>query len=382
MFKKSDLEVLGDLLELANGAEVYLYGETFRNMCLNAPYELLDVLIHDTDARTVHVQEQITEFGEKNGLRIIISTELPWERQKAIYTLNTLRISVNNLILNSDGNVEAEEEGIKHLIDKELCLTTYGTEAIKERPELILDCIVVASQYSLSFEIESMKAMFNCRHDFKDINRKHVHKFLTELFYKSHKIRKGIALVNTLGVSLELFGKNLNESSILNHLNKKDLFEYFTIIFESIETDDLSEFLIEKAGFNSWDIKDVVNETKILAEIKNTNLLISAEQNMIMARAVIRQCGTKRLPSLVRLIKLSGYKELSKLLKEQKDAVTCVDDLAITLDDVKASFRVTDEEAQRILDLALDKVILRPELNDQFKLLSLLNKDLESVKHG
>jgi len=376
MFKKSDIDILRKLLDMSGDVELYLCGRSLRNICLGDNQDVMEVTIHDPDRKiSRETRESIFKEFSNGKFNILFSFTKEYEYlSEGLTTLDTLRLSVNKLIQSNNGDIQSDANGVKHLIDKEVHITEHGIQSVFKSPERAFEVIHLASKYNLSLSIETMKFIFDCRHLIKDVNRHYVNTFLTQLFYDSHKIRKGVALVNTLGLSMELFGGNLNESSILNHLNKRDILEYFAIIFQNMDPITIDDFLVSKVGFHSVDIKDIVNETRAVLSIE--------DESDITARRIISTCGKNRVSNLIRLLKLSGYKELSRKLKEQKDAVTSHGELAITLQDVQASFKVTEQEANKLLDLALDRVIVSPELNNQYQLLISLNKDLERVKHG
>lgn len=372
MFKKKDLDTLGDILKETDDRDMYLFQTSFRNLCLGQNVDILDVLV-------VAKQEEVNELKnilnsyENKGFRFSYSP-VPPDELTYMYTIDSVHLSVNKLINDLNGDVQAIDDGVKHLIDKELSLTKQGQFAIESHPQILFDSIIMASQLGLSFEINSMKFIFNNRHRIKEVDRSFVFTFLTSLFNNSLKVRKGIAMVNTLGLSIQLFGHNLHECSILNHLNKKDIFEFFTIIFSKFDLNVIDDFLVNKVGFTATNKTHVVNQLKAISEIKN--------EDDVTARKVLNICGKERLQNIVRLVKLLGYKILSKKIKEQKDSIITKADLSITMSDVLNCFRVEHVEAEKILDMALEKVILNPELNNHSDLLLSIHKDIERIKYG
>lgn len=376
MLTRKEIENLKSIVEVLNDRELYLYGEGFRNRCLGDTEGLLSVLIYATPLEYDSINKLIEPFEEM--FKFSFSDNIIKNIEKDVYIIDTLHINIKKIIEENDGTVQSveqyEEKALKNIHDKELAFTEFGYEEITKKPYLILDSIVLASQHGLTFEFESMKHIFNNRHIIKNIDISRVYNFLLNIFYKSYKIRKGVALINTLGISLELFDCNLVENSVLNHLNKKDLFEFFTIIFSNVPVGDLSQFLIDRVGFKLWDIKDIINET-------NAINLVCAEDDQT-AIEILTLCGKKRFYNLIRLFKLLGFKTLSKKIKEQKDCICSVSDLNLTARDIKMFFEVDDEQANKALELALEYVILQPELNEKEQLLILLNREIESVKHA
>ena len=375
MLTQKEITSLRKIVEILNDRELYLYGEGFRNRCLGDTEGSLSVLVYATPLEYDSINKLIAPFEE--SFKFSFSDNINKNIERDIYIIDTLHINVKKILEENDGTVQSvapyEEKALQNLYDRELAFTSFGYEQITKKPYLILDSVVLASQHGLTFEFESMKHIFNNRHIIKNIDINRVYNFLLNIFYKSYKIRKGVAFINTLGISLELFDCNLVENSVLNHLNKKDIFEFFTIIFSNVPVHDLPQFLINKVGFKPWDIKDIINET-------NAINLVSAEDDQT-AREILTLCGKTRFYNLIRLFKLLGFKTLSKKLKEQKDCICSVTDLDLTSRDIKMFFDVDDEQANKALELALEYAILQPELNEKNQLLILLNKEIESVKH-
>lgn len=377
MLTRKEIENLKKLSEALDDRNMFLYGEGFRSRCLGDKESNLSILVLAFPDEYEKLNLLLEPFRNE-GFKFIYSENILDNIAKDLFTIDTLHIDIQKIVYENDGTVESvppyEKSSLQNLIDKELAFTEYGYEEITKKPYLILDSIVLASQYGLTFEYESMKHIFNNRHIVKNLDTNRVYNFLLNIFYKSHKIRKGVALINTLGISLELFGCNLVENSILNHLNKKDIFEFFTIIFSQVEVHELPNFLIEKVGFDSWDINDVINETNAINIVE--------KEDDETARQILTICGKKRFYNLVRLFKLLGFKTLSKKIKEQKDCICSFSDLAITLKDIKMFFNIDDEQANKALELALEIAILQPQYNERDQLLLLLNKEIESVKHA
>lgn len=245
------------------------------------------------------------------------------------------------------------------------------TASLSTTPELLLTAVSTAARTGLSFDVSAMKTILSNRGLINLIDKRKIYRFLLDLFINSKKPRKSIATLNTLGLSTELFSMNLNETSTLNHLNTTDYDEYFAIIFGDVEVDKLENFLVTKVGFH---LHDTVPILRILKSIK----YINGEEDAVSARRIINSYGKDKIPNVIRLLKALGHKSLAKLIKEQKCEAVSREDLKITTEMVKSSFHINDEEAEKLIDFALNVVITEPSYNEKDKLLILLNKKRKS----
>lgn len=261
-----------------------------------------------------------------------------------------------------------EEIEVKNEI---ISFTENFVSSLTLNPELLLQAVKVSSETGYSFDITAIKTILSNRGVINKIDKRKVYRFLLDIFIESKKPRKSIATINTLGISTELFACNLNETATLNHLDKKDYDEYFAIIFGNIVTDNLEDFLMSKVGFVQHDTMPVV---QILKSIK----YINGEEGVVSARRIINAYGKDKIPNVIRLLKALGHKSLAKLIKEQKDNPVSKEDLKITTEMVMSSFHINDEEAEKLIDFALNVVITEPSYNEKDKLLILLNKKRKS----
>jgi hypothetical protein len=121
------------------------------------------------------------------------------------------------------------------------------------------------------------------------------------------------------------------------------------------------------------DVEKVVLITKILNDIPNQ------EVTPLSARKLLRKHGKDQALPLYRLFKAIGQIELSHLIKSQKKFPISYNDLCIDEEFIIRVFNVDSSYAKKLLDLALDLVIINPELNDRNVLLSTLNKQKSNI---
>ena len=218
-----------------------------------------------------------------------------------------------------------------------------------------------------------MKQMFINKSVIKSITKRDIYHFLKNVYIKSVKPRKTIALLNTLGISMELFDIELVESAVLNNLSKKDINEFFALIFASVDEDQQEKFLLEKVGFHLRDAEKVLQVTRILNDVGQQ------DPTAITARKMIKLYGKERALNLYRLFKAIGMTKLSHLVKLEKNSPVEVKDLCVDSDYIMKAFNIDTILAKKLLDLALDIVIMQPELNEPAKLLSALNKQKYNI---
>lgn len=353
--------ILNELKQLSKDVpnELFLFGKSLRNLILKNSPDKISVFVKgpvspETESiLSKHVINFTYFYGE----------EIP--KDDVRFTIDDIHVKVNDSLIaipTPTGN------GFTDLTMGVINIVPELESTISNNPRLILETITLLAETGFSLSVSLMKTLFFQRENLLSItNKREIYRFLIDVFIKSKKTRKIIAIINTLGVSSVLFGENLSETAILNHLNKKDIEEYFAVIFKNVDVNNLKFFLVNKVGFAEC---ETVNVIKIFSCVKQIE-----KEDEVTARKILNVCGKEKLQSLTRLLKALGYKTLSKYVKDQKAAAVSYDELDLNVELIKVSFRIEDIEAQKLLDLALNKVITEPSYNDKSKLLIYLNKE-------
>lgn len=340
--------------------EVFLFGKSLRNFIFLDKYtEKIDVFIKG-ELRNSELDALLQKYHV--DFNFFYGGEIP--NKNILFTLDDIYFKVEE---NTD-SVIPKGPGFKDLTLGIISLAEGVEEKIKDNPEIILDAIYLLAETNFSLSVSLIKTIFFNRNYLLNIeNKRKIYRFLVNIFVTSKKTRKVIATINTLGVSSALFGTKLYETAILNHLNKSDINEFFSIIFKNIEQSELQSFLIIKVGVLERDSHAIIELCNCIKQIKT--------EDDITARRILNVCGKDRIENLTRLLKSLGYKKLSKMIKTQGNAAVSYEDLALTTDTIKSSFKVEDMEANKLLDMALNKVITEPDYNEKDKLLIYLNKE-------
>lgn len=358
MLKKEELQEVKRLYAEVNGAaNLVFYGKSLRDRLFGVTGNTLSVAA----APMINKEFPVIESEVFNV--ILDSSGYTSDILSGVHTIDFLYCEFSDIV-NNDGQIKADNTALDDLDNKEIRLDDSALETYKSAPLYMLETVLLASQFGLKISSDTIKIIFENRHLTSQISKEKVNVFLHELFQKSAKVRKGIALLNTLGISQQLFGFRLVETSALNHLNKKDVMEFFTIIFSEVPILDLVHFLMEKIGFTAQNAMIVFNESKA----------VNAAKNNFPAVEVIKLCGKDRFSNLVRLFKILGYKEYSKQLKDHKDFALTIDDLAVDARTISNAFKIDKNEAMKYLELALQEVMVNPKLNEKDQLLIHLNK--------
>jgi len=340
--------------------EIFLFGKTLRDFIfLDKISEKIEVFIKtkpdDTLDRQI-LQKYTIDFS------FVYGEEIP--NKNTHFTIDNIYVRITE----DTETITPKGDGFTDLTMGIIKLTPFGDSEIENNPEIILDTIRLLSETSFSLGLDSMKTLFFKNKNLSKItDKRKIYRFLVDILVISKKTRKVIATVNTLGIASVLFGANLFETAILNHLSKKDINEFFSIIFKNVKHDDLKDVLVYKAGVLERDTHSIIELCECIKQIKT--------EDDITARKILNICGKENVQSLTRLLKSLGYKKLSKLLKNQLAAAVSLEDLDLTTEVIKNSFHVPDIEANKLLDLAMNKVITEPSYNERDKLLIYLNKE-------
>jgi hypothetical protein len=183
-------------------------------------------------------------------------------------------------------------------------------------------------------------------------------------------------MANTLGLSDELFGMKMKETSAVNHLKSADGLELFTILFSSVSNDELPSFLINKCGFYERDIGHVIS----LVNAINSIDMEYPKGVEFESRKFLSNIGKKRIQNAVRLLNQLDLKELSKTVRKQKVSSFSVEEVAIDISIIKAAFGIENKDMlDKLINIAIQKVLENPEFNTRTKLLTYLNNERKYI---
>lgn len=364
--KKEQVDLFKTILEICGDKPVYLYGKSLLFLFLNKEPTTIDLFI-----KTNELKEDITfklkTLSEK--IRLTFGKELLFT-DNDIFTIDCIYCNLNDVV-GKTGNIEGKHLALVDLQKKNLRFV--DKEKSSKNPKHIIEAIMYANEIEFNFEIDSMKQIFINKTIISQLIKRDVYHFLKNLYYRSVKPRKAVSLLNALGISMELFGTDLAETAVLNNLGKKDINEFFALIFGNIDEDQLESFLMEKVGFHLRDTDKVLQITHILNNIREM------PHNAITARKLIKEYGKDKALNLYRLFKALGFTDLATIIKKEKNAVVSKEDLCINVEFISRVFGANESQSNKLLDLALDLVIMQPELNDPNKLMVALNKQKANI---
>jgi hypothetical protein len=358
--KKEQVELFKSIIEICGEKPTYLYGKSLLFLFLNKEPTSIDIFIKSNEVSD-ELLFKLKSLNDK--IRISSGKELLFGDNE-IFTVDCIFCNLKDVV-GKTGSIEGKHLALVDLQKKNL---RFIDKESAKNPKHIFEAILFANEIEFNFEIDSMKQIFLNKTIVSQMIKRDVYHFLKNLYFRSVKPRKAISLFNAFGLSMELFGTDLVETAVLNNLGKKDINEFFALIFGNIEEDQLESFLIEKVGFHLRDTDKVIQVTKII------NSMRELKPTAYNARQLIRTYGKDKALQLYRLFKALGFTEMATIIKQQRNAVVSIDDLCVNVEFVAKVFNVDDVKATKLLDLALNLVIMQPELNDPNKLMVELNK--------
>ena len=361
------IDRLKQIYEICPDKDIYLYGKCLFDIMNDKEVTTLNLLV-----KTKKIDDDVRAKLE-NTYNFNIKIDRNFDFADEMFTVNCIYCNVKDIISLDAVQVEGRFPALVDVNKKNIRFTEKAKDSIGDNPTLILDAVSLASEFGYTLEISTMKNIIIHRDSIKKIEPRKIYHFLRDIFLKSSKPRKSISLINALGISKELFDTLLVETSIINNLNKKDVFEYFTIIFDCIPKDELELFLTGKAGFNLRDVAQITTISKCI-EMG----LGAMKKDPEMARKILDLYGVDKAPNAYRLFKALGLTDLATIIRKEKNTFVSSSQMTLTLDMITAAFAVDETEGKKILAEAKNAVIVSPELmNNSTKLLNILNKQRE-----
>jgi hypothetical protein len=350
------IKYINKVVREKTSADMFLFGSTLRQMLLNGELPTpVEVVVLDTsdNARSITCP----------GVNFIFSTFLDYSHE--LYTLDNIYVKIPD---NFDGTIEVQStnNGLVDFNKNIIKLTKSGKHKVTEDPRFLLDTIILTAENKFTLDSTTTHLFLKNRHILKNYSTREVYSFFKNIVKYNHP-RKIISLLNTLGVSKELFDTTLYETSVINHLRESDYYEFFWVIFSNINTDNLNTVLGNN-GFSPKDVQIIKNITSAISSISG--------EDADDARKIIKLINGYRVPNMIKLLNAMKFKKLAANVKLQKDCVISIDQLCITEDTIKAAFKINnDTEIKKLLEKALNKVISDPEYNDTSRILSYLNTE-------
>lgn len=361
-------EKLKAIVDAFPNNEVFIFGETVRDMIVGKNIDKLNVFVKCDKKEKTNIYTKALDYFSENKIdfsHYLIMLDSKLDLSQKLFSIDTIYCNVNDL-LKGEFEFESKHKGVEDIHKKVIRINKKHIDRIDNKPDIIFGAIKLATQINFNIEVSTMSLLFSKRHLLTNLPKGRVFSSIKEIFKSCLKPRKLVAFLNTLGISKELFGRNLYESASLNHLNKNDIYEFISLSFSTINDNDLKDTLENKLGLSKSETKTVCN---IFDSVANAE-----DEDELSARKIINNCGKDRIQNISRLLKAIGMKDLAKKMKDQKNSVATFSDLAITAEDIKASFNSDDEETENMLEIAMNKVIEDPNINERSTLLIMLNK--------
>lgn len=357
-------DLLQEVKDAIEDRKAYLYGSAIRQILSGETPERFDIFVRH------HHAESVDKISEKlpvnKHLKFTFGTSFAVD---ASFTIDTLYVELDDLL---KGNIEVQsfQSGLKDYNKNSIKFTKErlaGLTAVD-----IFDAISLSVETGFHLDPKTITEICNNVDVVNSIQKRAVYRYLVSAL-KSKRTRKIISYWNTFGISSTLFGYELTETSIVNHLKQADVLEFFTIIFNKVPIENLKTVLIERCGFFERDTSHVINLSNALNQVW-------IDEDEAAARKFLTFVGKDRLVNVVRLLKYLNYKELAKNLKKQKCASVTLEELCIDASLIKIAFGIDNDEVIAILlQKALDKVIEEPEFNNQTKMLNFLNSERKKL---
>jgi len=353
------LKNLRQQIATITNSEVYLYGKSLRQLLNNNLSGSVNILVTEPDK---HKQKNIQLICTDSSFNINFYTHINTAYSSEFYTLDQIFAKIP---LNFDGSifVESTNHGIGDFQKKIIKLTKTGKNELVNNPNFMLETIGLVSEYDYTLDAGTISLITNNKQVLTLIERRKVFFFLKNIL-KNKKPRKIISLLNTLGLSKELFNNILYETSYVNHLKIDDYYEFFAIIFSNTDQDNLEKTLLN-SGFKTSDINEVNIILKALSFVD--------ESDEKCSRLLLSMVNKTRVNNFIRLLSGMGYKSLTKKIRSEKATFFKNQKLCLDIDLLKVAFRISDNDANNLLDIAKKQVILDPSYNVQHKLLTFLN---------
>jgi hypothetical protein len=356
MDRSETLRLLIKSITSISTGDIYLFGSSLRNYVLNYNATVIDVIV---DEKCKVKQKDILNIKSNITVNFIFRDFVDYSHE--FYTIDTIYAKLDNTF---NGNIEvlSTNNGLVDLNKKIIKLTKSGKTHVLNNSKFILDTISFISENDFILDIGTIYSFLSLKSGVKDIDSKTIFHFIKNIIKYKHP-RKTVSLINTLGISKELFNVSLLETPVVNNLKKEDYCEFLAIVFSEFEPND---FHNPKFGFPPKDI--------IFIEKINKCISIISDENIETALKIIDILDGGRVPNMIRLLKALSFNKLAKLIKERYKFKLSINNICLTPEMIKASFNInSDDDIKYILDLALEKIIIDPTYNEEYRILNYIN---------
>jgi tRNA nucleotidyltransferase/poly(A) polymerase len=216
------------------GADSYIYGECLRDILSGKTPEKITVFIRSKNACDV-------DFSEFHNDNVSIKIGKSVSEMKSSFTINNGYWRLQDMHeKNSDAIVPVST--VKDVNKKAIKFTREAKEKISDNPYIMLEALILSQKTDFFLDSQTLDFIFHNKRYLNTLSKRTIQNFFRGVV-KTEKSRKIVSNLNALGVSKDLFGKNLVETSFLNHLKEKDFYEFLYLVFNNIESDELEEFL-------------------------------------------------------------------------------------------------------------------------------------------
>lgn len=341
-------------------ADIYLFGSSLRSMILTGNIIKLDVCVAESDK---DIKNKILNDPSIDKTKFNIIFESKFDYSHEYYTMDNIFCRLPD---NFDGNIEllSTNNGLVDLNKKIIKLTKAGKNKLLTDPTFIFETISLISKHKFILDSVTISSFLQNKSVAKKVNHKYLVDFIESLLTYEHP-RKIVSLINTLGISKELFGVKLYETSIINHLKSDDVYEFIAILFSDVEIKDLKNVLY---CYSPKDIDMIKNIMSTISEIEN--------EDIITARKILKAINMARVQSMIRLLFAMKLKTLAKIVRSEKDNIFSFSKLCVDESIIKSTFKnINENEVKVLLNKARNKILANPEYNDIYKMLSYLNEE-------
>lgn len=350
-------DFLRKIKSVTNNRGCYLYGEAVRDIINRQKPRVFNIFIKATPSDDIESLRSCLPSYKNIKYTISQIFTIP-----DIFTVNMLYLDVDDILAGSI-NILSQQNGLRDFNKSSIRFTKDASDNI--RPEYLLEAIRLSVITGFHLDPKTITLLFNNREKITQIDKREVYRFLVDSV-KLRGTRKVISFLNTLGIAHALFGFNLTETSIVNHFNSLDAFEFFAVVFSGVKYEDLKNTLVDKCGFAERDTNHVLRLAKAINDI--------SDESDVSARKFLATIEKKRIPNAVRLLNNLGYKSLAKIVKKEKSAPVILSDFCIDEKTIIAAFGIENPEVVgKLLEMAQKKIIDEPAFNNQTKILTYLN---------
>jgi tRNA nucleotidyltransferase/poly(A) polymerase len=353
------------ILSVIPTAKVYLIGESLRESLLKRKPTAFEFFVETRDEEAFEkLLPRLNVVCGNKQCKFYCGKKI--NADKELLTVNCLYIDINDILAGVD-NVQSFNNGLRDFNKGVVKLTEKAKQSFDDSPYNVFTVLNALDLTDFYIDPNTAYFIFTKRAVFSKIEKRKIYNFLKDILKKNYP-RKYVSFMNTFGISKELFGVNLIESPILNHLKYNDTYELFSVLFDNIEIANLENFFVERCGFLLKDVEQVLKITLLIREI--------VDESNDQLEKILSNVDKTRVVSMCRLLKAMNFKLLARNLRKQKVKLFAKTELCITASTIRNAFGISDPlEINNLLEMAKAKVSVNAEFNDVSKILLYLNSE-------